>query len=383
MKYMGSKRAMLTNGLGVLLDQAIAGRTRFVDLFSGSGAVTRFVATTHEIPVVAVDLQRYAALLAGSVIHRTSPIATVDEWAEWNARARAVLMRQPDVLEFAEALQVTHDQNFTGKGYARNVELTRDACQVLLKEQSLGRAYGGYYFGLMQVLWLEALRQTVPNGNLQEVAIAALVEAASECTASPGHTAQPFAPTIGGMPHLIGAWSRDIVERTKRRFEELGAQHAKVRGTALVGDAVQRASDLKAADLVFVDPPYSEVQYSRFYHVLEGVACGFVEDAVGVGRYPPLACRPQSNFSRRLPAVQEFQKLIAGIAVSGAHALVTFPEAEASNGLSGTQVEEISSRHFSVARRVVKSTFSTLGGTGATRDARQGTTELILHLIPL
>lgn len=382
MKYMGSKRAMLTNGLGELLQQVLSDRRRFVDLFVGSGAVAKFVAARREIPVLAVDLQRYAALLTGAVIHRTAPLRTSDLWTSWVERASDWLSREAGVLGFAQALALTHTPAFSNRRFLSNVQLVREACELLPTSFPLGRAYGGYYFGLEQVLWLEALRQTVPSGPAEEVAVAALIESASECSASPGHTAQPFSPTKQGMPHLFGAWSRNLAARTERRFELLGAQCALVKGRSMVGDAVQMAGELTESDLVFVDPPYSEVQYSRFYHVLESVADGGVGLVSGVGRYPPIDKRPQSNFSRKAPAVQEFEKLMAAIAQSGAHSLVTFPEAEASNGLSGKQVEQISAQYFKVVRRVVESTFSTLGGTGATRSARQGTKELILHLVP-
>lgn len=382
MKYMGSKRAMLTNGLGELIDDVAAGRGRFVDMFTGSAAVAKFVAARHAVPVVALDLQRYAATLAGAVLHRVAAVNTGDAWQGWLVRASTYLAEHQDLLGYAEALDVCYQRGISSHLYARNVRATRAAAGVAPAQLTLTRAYGGHYFGLRQALWLDALRITVPEGGLQELAIAALVEAASECSASPGHTAQPFAPTKAGIPHLFGAWSRDIVDRTAQRFAAMGLLHARVQGHACVGDAVHETQNLTEIDLVFIDPPYSEVQYSRFYHVLEGVAVGWVDDVEGVGRYPPIRLRPQSNFSRKAPAVEEFELLMKGVAQAGAHALVTFPEHEASNGLSGKLVEEISAQYFDVVRRAVKSTFSTLGGTGTTRDARQGTTELILHLVP-
>jgi adenine-specific DNA-methyltransferase len=382
MKYMGSKRAMLTNGLGVLISEVVAGRGRFVDLFSGSGAVVKFVANRHNIPVLASDLQNYAAVLAGAVIHRTAPVFAEPVWDAWCERANVFLMNEPDLAEFAASVATEYADEAKFDTYVSMVDTVRDACRFLPEQFPLARAYGGYYFGLLQALWIDALRATVPDGALAEMAIASLVEAASECSASPGHTAQPFAATQSGLPHLMGSWARDLPARTRRSFNAISQQHAVVKGIACVSDAVQQTIKLDSEDLVFIDPPYSEVQYSRFYHVLEGVAVGRVGSVSGVGRYPDIKERPQSNFSRTAPALEEFDRLMIGVAASGAHALVTFPEANASNGLSGQIVEEISGQYFCVARRAVKSTFSTLGGTGFNRSARLGTTELILHLIP-
>ena len=63
---MGSKRAMLRNGLGELLAQEVPNAERFIDLFAGSGAVAAHVASKFQVPVLAFDLQRYAAILAGA-----------------------------------------------------------------------------------------------------------------------------------------------------------------------------------------------------------------------------------------------------------------------------------------------------------------------------
>jgi 16S rRNA G966 N2-methylase RsmD len=66
MKYMGSKRAMLRNGLGEVLQSELRSARRFVDLFSGSGAVSIHVAQRINVPVVSVDIQKYGALLSGA-----------------------------------------------------------------------------------------------------------------------------------------------------------------------------------------------------------------------------------------------------------------------------------------------------------------------------
>ena len=64
MKYMGSKRWMLENGLGNILEQNIPHYRRFVDLFAGSGVVASYVAKRSRIPVVAYDLQEFSVVLA-------------------------------------------------------------------------------------------------------------------------------------------------------------------------------------------------------------------------------------------------------------------------------------------------------------------------------
>lgn len=85
MKYMGSKRWQLQNGLGRQLRRVVRPGDSFVDLFAGSGSVSWFVATQLDASVTAVDLQNYAAALSGSVIERTrrvDPDRLITLWIE-------------------------------------------------------------------------------------------------------------------------------------------------------------------------------------------------------------------------------------------------------------------------------------------------------------
>ena len=78
MKYMGSKRWMLQNGLGHLVTEKCGSADRFVDLFAGTGAVSWHAAETGNVEVVSVDLQLYSAVLARSVIGRTHEVDSQD-----------------------------------------------------------------------------------------------------------------------------------------------------------------------------------------------------------------------------------------------------------------------------------------------------------------
>ena len=74
MKYMGSKRAMLQNGLGELLGRQVLNAPRFVDLFAGAGSVAIHVARKFPISVLAFDLQSYSAVLTSAVVGRQTPL---------------------------------------------------------------------------------------------------------------------------------------------------------------------------------------------------------------------------------------------------------------------------------------------------------------------
>jgi len=378
MKYMGSKRAMLTNGLGHLIEEKARGRSRFVDLFCGSGAVSAFVAQRAKLPVLASDLQEYATTLTEAVICRTGSFDAIVTTESWHSAA-IDWMRQDS--KFVEAVLALGPQPEGSSKQVRWVKRSRELAQFSPDRYPITRAYGGYYYSLPQALAIDALRATVVATNRASM-LAALISAASTCAASPGHTAQPFSTTETSLPHLLAAWKKNIFKETTDALNKLSSTWAKVQGEVQQKNAFEVTKCLNEKDLVFVDPPYSEVQYSRFYHVLETVVSGAAIAPEGNGRYPPICQRPQSRFCLSTKSVQEFDHLMLAVAAHGANAIVTFPAGAASNGLSGEIVEALSAQYFKVKKREVASIFSTLGGNKSNRDARQGTSELILFLEP-
>lgn len=377
MKYMGSKRAMLKNGLGEALDGAISGSNRVFDLFAGSAAVAWHVAQKYNVEVIAADLQLYSTSLASAVISRTSAILDA-AWIEgWFDRASSRLDAEDrfrDAIKLQSRLQEL-PVDFIAK--------TARALCAAAEDLPISLSYGGYYLSPWQSMWLDALRQALPADEvLKSIALASLIQTASRVSASPGHTAQPFKANDTAGRFLLEAWRRDVVALVKSSAIDIGSKYAQKKGEAICGDALKVAELAQPGDLAFLDPPYSSVHYSRFYHVLETVARGFAGGAEGTGRYPPPSERPHSDFSITSKSGRAFDLLLQTLADRGASAIVTFPAGAASNGLSGEAVKDIAEQHFQIDLEKVSSRFSTLGGNTKNRTARRDTHELILRLSP-
>jgi len=373
-KYMGSKRAMLANGLGEALGHSVMEAKRVLDLFSGSGAVAWHIAETYEKEVVASDLQEYSVILAASVIERATRMRDVTWGHTWIGRASS------QILSLTSWRDIEMHQAELGKNEI--LQSVEEARSIIFGEQfPITKAYGGYYFSPWQALWIDALRTTLPQGEMRRnVALAALIQAASQCAAAPGHTAQPFKPNQTAGPFLIEAWKRDLPRIVMARLTDIASKNAKKVGRALCCDALAIADEARPGDLAFVDPPYSSVHYSRFYHVLETVARGKVGAVSGVGRYPPSEERPTSAFSIKTKASNALGELLALLARRRAGVVITFPAGLASNGLSGDDVKEIAMEHFYIKEEKVSSRFSTMGGNDKHRAARHYADELILTL---
>ena len=374
MKYMGSKRAMLKNGLGEILIEEARSASRIVDLFCGAGSVSWFAAAKLRKQVIACDLQRYATVLAGAVVKRTRPAKSqiVQRWLTRAIRIRSRLGGWHD----AELLDANEECIRTWR------EASQELCasQTVPRSAVICRSYGGHYFSPTQALTLDAMRRALPFGRHRELCLAATIIAASCCAAAPGHTAQPFKATQSAARHLREAWLRDPFHYAKKALKELGPIYAVRRGKTFVNDANQIAANLRSNDIVFVDPPYSAVQYSRFYHVLETIARGSCSEVAGVGRYPPPSERPNSLYSRKGTSEKAISELLQSLAAHGCTVILTFPKSECSNGLSGEKIEDFARELFHVKRRSVTTRFSTLGGNSVNRTARSPSRELMLVL---
>jgi len=378
MKYMGSKRSMLQNGLGELLLNQARKHDRFVDLFAGGGVVSWFIAEQIDQPVLSIDLQRYSTVLCESVISRTKSANPESLFSEWvnvakKKRDRSNLWKESIKLSSKE-LSI-HDF----------VDQARELCGIKSRIGPIWNAYGGHYFSPAQAITFDYLINNLPASYEEKmICLAACISTASECAASPGHTAQPFQPTSGAGKFILDSWRKDPLQLCKKNLDLLCPRYAKIRGSSITSDCQTVISQLSSTDLVFIDPPYSGVQYSRFYHVLEVIArCEKDIFVSGVGRYPTIKERPQSKFSNISQAKEALRSILLGIAEKGSTIVFTFPSGKSSNGLSGDYVKSVASDWFLINDcNKIEGKFSTLGGNNGNRKARNDSSELILLMTP-
>jgi adenine-specific DNA-methyltransferase len=373
MKFMGSKHKLLSGPLGTITLREARNAERFIDLFSGSGVVVDHVARLLPIRTLAVDLQRFSAILAADKIERTIPVCADLIERKWLDPATTAITNDS---RLHQALRVSIDP--TGA----SVLASRKLCEQL-SGGFFWRHYGGHYFSPHQALMLDALYDCLPSDRSQRIlALAAMIRTSSRCAAAPGHTAQPFQPTDRLLPFIAEAWKRNPLEECRRWAMQAGATHALRPGLAIIADARHLARAARPGDVVFLDPPYSAAQYSRFYHVLEAIAIGGYQEVSGAGRSPIRSCRQTSVFSCRSIAMHEFARLLRTLRDAGATVILTFPDTNASNGLSARKIISASGSYFSIETTASAAVHSTLGGSPIRRPSRRSVDEIIMVLRP-
>ena len=385
MKYMGNKTKMLPV-LGEILADFSHDAQRIADPFCGSASVSWFLAESTSKEIISGDLQSFAVARARAVVERTVVINADTLVKKWFGRARKLVDAVADC--FPNHLRSIEPDLSCPTEIETIVLQSRKFCRDVLPtvfknfkgHWAASKAYGGHYFSPSQALVFDSLRNTLPRRNDErDVALAALVEACSRAAASPGHTAQPFQPTLSSAQYIIESWLRDPWALTAAAVKDICSRTANTAGRAVIGDFAETLKLLSPGDVVFADPPYSDVHYSRFYHVLETISRGTEFEPEGVGRYPAIAQRPSSAFSRKTAALSAASTLLNSCAQKELSLVLTFPTNGASNGLTAAQLIDIGRGRFSrIDCHEIQSDFSTLGGNKKNRAARVSCGESIL-----
>lgn len=335
--YMGSK-AVLSSQLLDIVDATEASDTTMVDLMCGSGVMA--AAFARQFPTIASDAQEFCRLLG-----------LVQGGGMTSARGEEVAQRVIDgARRRFNGLSDEVHRSIDEESQLVNSELAFGDPEVLLQKfrerlarwetgnlgsldavieahrsgRLLGHLYGGVFFGDRQAAELDCLRQSISDlsdETEQKWALGALVCAASACAYTyGGHFAQPKLDITD-----VGKVRGDIYEALKQR--SLSVTHeffTRLTSLATESENVEHAVSVVAGPwedaiptivratgnspvCVYIDPPYTRDEYSRYYHVLEAVVRYQPQAVSGKGRLPKRGSvgRFASKFSGRRADLME------------------------------------------------------------------------------
>ena len=206
------------------------------------------------------------------------------------------------------------------------------------------------YLGLRQSLALDSLRAAIEAlgqrrsplaRQKRDVWLSALLHATSVATSATSHFCQPRGLGSDGevravmerraisLPARTVAFAREIAEAAAAAPRR--ADHAVF---ALDWRELYGRWDEVQADVVYVDPPYTADNYSRFYHVLEVVTAWdyppLQDGGETKGRYPARDLRHRSRFCGRGQVEAELAAVLRETARRGAALVLSYGE---ENGL--------------------------------------------------
>ncbi len=335
--YMGSK-SVLASQLVDILDTFENPDTVVLDLMCGSGVMAGAFAKSHR--TFASDAQWFCRLLGlvqgGGMTHRRG-LETAEKVVKmarqhFSQLSAGVIRRieDEDRLLNSELTASMHESAFA-RMRERTVEWTRqhlgslDAVTDAARRGELfSHLYAGVYFGERQAAELDCLRRaidSIEDDSGRDWALGALVCAGSACAYTyGGHFAQPKLDISengkirGDLREALQQRSLSLTHEFFVRLSSLAQESEEIRHPVrLVEGPWQEAIEAVAVlakgqrVCVYVDPPYTRDEYSRYYHVLEAIVRNVPQAVSGKGRLPARGSpgRFASPFSARRSDVAE------------------------------------------------------------------------------
>ena len=399
--YLGSKLRILEE-IKMEIDILDSSNRRFVDLFSGSGTVSRYISQYRD--VTAVDIQKYSKVICEALLCTNISNIDIDKCLEiiiTNCEKKYKTLNMFDEL-------IEFETNAINNASINNISDLYDIVDegsiicasnsISYKNNSLGsmllmlnniltnktddfmitRYFGGLYFSYKQAIMFDVLLNSIysedlPN-DLQNYFLAILLSTCSETVNTIGKQfAQPLKVydkngkfKMQLLKKIMNDRSIDVIKQFKNVASSY-RNHARYRkdNAVLCMDYIDAIKQMKNHDIgiIYADPPYSRFHYSRYYHVLETIclrdnpkiSLNVRGDKLSRGIYRK--DRHQSPFSIRSKAFGAFEELFANASNIASPLILSYSPQGINN--DGTQrliqlndIKELANRYYSDVRIV-------------------------------
>lgn len=239
------------------------------------------------------------------------------------------------------------------------------------------RLYADSYIGLRQAVQIDSITAAIQkceqigalSGDQVRWMTIALGRSILKCATTTGHFAQFLSYKEVSHRRFVSQRRRNIWAEFLLSVDMLSSVNHdgwRSRNKVFNEDSLLLLPRLKKLQVrpsvVYADPPYTDDQYSRFYHLLETLVLYDNPQVTGKARYR--TNRFQTSFSLKTSVLNAFHQLIKGVREIGADLVLSYP----SNGLlreAGGDPLAILKTYFSKAecRVSMQHTHSTLGGS--------------------
>lgn len=331
-KYMGSKAAILPFIAEELSAIHTTGR-QIVDLFAGACAISGGFGYLTKI--VSNDIQEYSAVIASIYLKRAEKIGEYD----------IIKLATPIAINNFALLPsaVSYPANPSLDEFNRIEENNRALLELNFKNSHhlFTKNYSGTWWSAEQCVWIDAIREVLDKLLITRkiktadfnFGLTCLMHAMAYTSQGTGHYAQyRDAKTEKGMADINKYRHASVSKIFKRKFDTLHKWH--LENVADLGhdltslDYRQCLENIKVPSVIYADPPYAFVHYSRFYHALETIVkydypeLQEIGNNVVKGRYRTE--RHQSPFCIRTKVRQAFVDLFEGTKSSSSDLLLSY-----------------------------------------------------------
>lgn len=361
MKYMGSKRELLHEIRKIVLEQDLKEKA-VLDLFAGTCGVG--MALRDIAPIYSNDIQKYSEIIAKGCLSISSHPLSKDEILnlieiKYKENYDAVSALMPNTIKASnefksiskwdenDRINYTNFASIIGEnalGYKTDdKELDKLQKEYAKRQKDAStfpylqttHLFSEMYFSVDQAIAIDSVRYAIDNlpeeySELKNALLAALIHAYSYASAGTGHFAQfRDLSTISSVKDVFIYRKKSVLDIFLRKAEEIisAAMHNAhaPKSKAFAKDYVELLDDESIRNevgLIYADPPYSFVHYSRFYHAIEDLCRYDYPEIEHKGRYRK--DRHQSPFCIKTQAPKAFEDMFERAGKSSIPLLVSY-----------------------------------------------------------
>ena len=326
MKYMGSKRELLDFIISSINDLDIESNW-FCDLFSGTSVVGCSLKDEYNVQIN--DIQIYTSIFANTYLPNINKLINSTELEKIKDRVLFYVdefyRKYPDLI---------FDYNSIDN-YEKLTKLEIQQQNLIYSNFEIGfhlfvKYYSGTYWSYTQCVWIDSIRAVAEEYKGKSdyyIILSSLIYAMSYTSQSTGHFAQFRDVTESNMHDIMLYLIRDIWTYFEKKFLEIFNMvdvEATNRYTITTLDYLDCLRLIERNTIVYADPPYSSVHYSRFYHAIETLIRYDYPNVKYKGRYRE--DRHQSPFGKKTEVKNAFGKLFKGVKNKNSHLILSYSD---------------------------------------------------------
>ncbi|MGG2197538.1 DNA adenine methylase [Paenibacillus validus] len=323
-KYMGSKKKIINFVVEAINEVNTGGPV--CDLFAGTSVLSGVL--RNQAHMISNDIQAYSAVLAKAYLTnynwQSHPSLIQDIVSSANKKANRFLKAFPE-LQFDYAREFTVEEFVTFEEQQRQLihfDFSSFDYHLFTKN------YSGTYWSYNQCVWIDAFRAVAEEYRetpFYNAILASLMFAMSYNSQSTGHYAQyRDATSKSSMEDILIYRRKEIAPYFQRKMEELqqtlGRNHFAFDAYSL--DYRDCLEQISRNTVVYADPPYAFVHYSRFYHAIETLVRYDYPDVRHKGRYRE--DRHQSPFCIKTQVGDAFHEMFLRINKKQANLVLSY-----------------------------------------------------------
>lgn len=349
MKYMGSKRELLPDIQQAISSMIQPGNT-VLDIFAGTASVGAYL--KDQYCIYSNDIQNYSSVISNALIVSSvyeinkkeieSIITQIQNEYQHNREYLSKYLKE--TLKVSKKFTNIEKGNWNNESLeaykefvlsfpspsnnfnAKSEELTCLTKDYFKKNRSSYKSFPYFqttflfsetYFSLEQAISLDSLRYAIDDvlldNHLHNLFLAALMYAHSYASSGTGHFAMfRELKDLDVVEDTFLYRKRNVWELFEKKINELVIYHTFIPNNyfktfSLNFTEILDSEIMKNVDLVYADPPYSFVHYSRFYHAVESLILYDYNIPKFKGRYR--TDRHQSPFCQKTNVKEAFYTL--------------------------------------------------------------------------